>query len=73
MKQNIVINSPFDILQFQHGSEAFWSYFYIWFGFLCEFLWEFVKQWSREIFAIGHLHDDVIVLLRPESFRTLLS
>ena len=22
---------------------------------------------------IGHLHDDVILLLRPESFRTLLS
>ena len=63
----------FDILQFQHSSEAFSSYLYIWFGFLCEFLWEFAKQWSREKFAIGHLHDDVIVLLRPESFRTLLS
>ena len=26
-----------------------------------------------EHFEIGHLHDDVILLLRPESFRGLLS
>ena len=28
---------------------------------------------TRDIEIIGHLHDDVILLLRPESFRTLLS
>ena len=25
------------------------------------------------VFSIGHLHDDIILLLRPESFRGLLS
>ena len=37
-----------------------------------------ILQWWRENkkcqqLPIGHLHDDVILLLRPESFRTLLS
>ena len=32
----------FNILNFYHDSEAFWSFFYIWFGFLCaEVSWEF--------------------------------
>ena len=30
-------------------------------------------DWSHHINSIGHMHDDVILLLRSESFRILLS
>ena len=29
------IKHKFDISKFEHDSEAFWSFFDIWFGFLC--------------------------------------
>ena len=29
------LSQLFDILKFLHDSEAFWSFFYIWFGVLC--------------------------------------
>ena len=30
-----IADVTFDILKFSNDSEAFWSFFYIWFGFLC--------------------------------------
>ena len=43
----------FDILKFEHDSEAFWSYFYILFDFLCVPMpSRIARQWSREKFAI---------------------
>ena len=31
-----------------------------------------LQKFAKAFFSIGHLHDDVISLLRPESFRALL-
>ena len=28
-------NSPRSYIKIQHGVETFWSFFHIWFGFLC--------------------------------------
>ena len=59
-KQYIML---FDILKFYHDSDAFWSFFYIWFGLLCakfsNALLGIAKQWSHEKFAI--------LTLKPQS------
>ena len=40
-------------IKFKHDSEAFWSFFYIWFGpRVLKSLLGIARQWSREKFAI---------------------
>ena len=40
-------------IEFKHDSEAFWSFFYIWFGLLgLKFFLGIARQWSRQKFAI---------------------